>query len=64
LRDDRRLNALARGRLRAQRAAAPRLVDQERAPQPAGRPAVTPPGPAEPLALVPFVVLPRVPQAR
>jgi hypothetical protein len=29
MRDDRRLNALARGRLRAQRGAAPRLGDDE-----------------------------------
>jgi hypothetical protein len=42
MRDDRRLNALARGRLRAQRGAAPRLGDpdelrREPAPGSAGR---------------------------
>jgi hypothetical protein len=33
MRDDRRLNALARGRLRAQRGAAPRLGEPEDAPR-------------------------------
>ena len=40
MRDDRRLNVIARGRLRAQRSATPRLADDGADPSP-------PPGPAD-----------------